>query len=194
MDNFEHPVTLWDHFDIAMVRNFALWEDTSPVRNGRYVHLSPGKKFIRSSTMPVRYNWDNLDYPQWDANNDPLPYEDESVNGIFTSHSMDHWAKPVKVLAEVQRVLVTGGWFVNITGHYSSEIANNCFEHRTKFAVDSWRNAFSERVYDLSNGAVEGNPDNGWHLRIGFNMMMGIVERNVVLVTQLIKTEEVTEY
>jgi SAM-dependent methyltransferase len=190
MVNFPHPVSLWDHFDIAMVRDFDPFEDTDP-RPGQYVQLSPGRKEIRQSAAGAV--WDNLDFPEWDANEDRLPYKDDSVNGICTYHSMDHYARPVFVLSEVQRVLKVGGWFVNIAGHYTSELAHNCFEHRTSFAVDVWKNAFSEKYYKQS-GQVDGDYGQGWRLRIGFNMIMGLTERNVVLVTQLIKTDKVIDY
>jgi SAM-dependent methyltransferase len=188
---FEHPVTLWDHFDIAMVREYDHFMDTWPVHGDTYVQLGPGKKNIKGNPR-LSFNWINLDFPEWDANLDPLPFDNESVHGICTYHAMDHFARPVWVLSEVQRVLVTGGWFVNVVGHYSSELANTCLEHRSRFGVDTWRNVFSTRQYDL--GAVEGNARDGWHFYIGFNMIMALTERNTVLVTQLIKTKEVTEY
>lgn len=174
MPRFGHPVSLWDHFDIAMVRPRADWVPTLDAFDGMFVQLGPGKKNIDS--------WDNLDYPDWDADKDKLPYQDDSVDGVATYHSMDHFSRPTFVLAEVQRVLKVGGWFVNIVPHYSSELANSCIEHKSRFAVDTWRNIFSERQYDHGPG--------GWQFRIGFNMLMGLTERNLVLVTQLIKDPE----
>jgi SAM-dependent methyltransferase len=187
---FEHPVSLWDHFNIAMVREFAAWEDTPHEPGALYVHLSPGRKLIKS---PANTSWFHLDFPEWDANEDPLPFLDGEVSGIFTSHAMDHYARPVFVLSEVQRVLKVGGWFVNVAGHYTSELAHNCFEHRTRFAVDVWKNAFSDHYYNPAKGAVDGDRGN-WQFKIGFNMIMGLKENNVVLVTQLIKTADVTSY
>jgi SAM-dependent methyltransferase len=188
--DFPHPVSLWDHFNIAMVREFAAWEDTPHEPGALYVHLSPGRKLIKATHNT---SWFHLDFPEWDANNDPLPFLDGEVSGIFTSHAMDHYARPVFVLSEIQRVLKVGGWFVNIAGHYTSELAHNCFEHRTRFAVDVWKNAFSEKYYEQI-GQVDGDYGKGWRFRIGFNMIMGLTERNVVLVTQLIKTDHVINY
>jgi SAM-dependent methyltransferase len=193
MTDFSHPVSLWDHFNIGMIRDFPRFIDTYPVTGGLYLHLGSGRKTIDGSPMAT-YDWRNLDYPEWDANKDQLPYDDESVDGIFTSHAMDHFARPVFVLAEAQRVLKVGGWFVNIAGHYTSELAHNCFEHRTRFATDVWKNAFSDHYYDTGDGAVDGDDGRGWKLRIGFNMIMGLTERNTVLVTQLIRTEDFVEY
>jgi hypothetical protein len=190
MLEFGHPVTLWDHFNIAMIRDFPEWQETAPELDGIYLHLSHGRKHIVS---PPGARWVHYDFPEWDANRGQIPENNESVSGIFTSHAMDHYARPIWFLSEVQRVLKTGGWFVNVAGHYTSELAHNCFEHRTRFAIDVWKNAFSDHYYD-QKGAVDGDSGMGWKFEIGFNMIMGLKENNVVLVTQLIKTDYVVEY
>jgi hypothetical protein len=55
--------------------------------------------------------------------------------------------------------------------------------HRTRWAIDTWRNIFSERQYD---GSVDGRNFN-WEFDIGLNFIYGIAERNTVLVTQLVR-------
>ena len=186
MQIFQHPITLWDHFDIAMVRERRSFLTTTPVLGGKFVQLGPGHKHIQPGP-PYTSNWDNLDYPDWDADKDPLPYGDREIDGIVCYHSMDHFARPVTVLAEIQRVLKPGAWFVNIVPHYASELAATDITHVGRFGVDTWRNIFSTRHYD--HAAVSGNAAE-WRLRIGFNMIMALTERNAVLVTQLFKMRE----
>lgn len=173
---FHHPNTLKDHVEIAMMRemNFEL---TPALDGGKYVQLGSGNKFIE--------RWDNLDFPEWDGNYDPLPYEDMSVDGIVSYHTLDHLEHPIAVLSEVQRVLKEGGWFVNIVPHYASELWHADLTHRSQFATETWRSVFSTRHYD--HAAVKGHTK--WKLRIEFNMIMGFTERNTVLVTKLVKDE-----
>lgn len=172
---YYHPNSLKDHIEIAMVRpmNF---EMTPALNGGRYVQLGPGNKFIDG--------WHNLDFPEWDGDKDKLPYEEGSIDGIASYHTLDHLARPIWVLSEIQRVLAIGGWFVNIVPHYSSELWHADLTHKSQFAVDTWRNIFSTRHYD--HAAVDGNASE-WKLAIEFNMVMAFTERNAVLVTKLIK-------
>lgn len=171
---YDHPSTLARHIGIAMMRpmEFGI---TLEHTDGRYVQLGPGHKFIKG--------WDNLDFPEWDAENDDLPYPGSSIDGIASYHTLDHLSNPIAVLAEIQRVLVPGGWFVNIVPHYDSELWHADLTHKSQFATETWRNIFSTRHYD--HAAVEGHTD--WKFEIEFNMIMGFTERNTVLVTKLVK-------
>lgn len=184
MTDYAHPSTLWDHFTIAMAKPYQTFLNTFPVPRGKYVQLGPGHKHISGSSVAT-YDWKNLDYPEWDADKETLPYLDESIDGICCYHSMDHYAKPIQVLAEIQRVLRPGAWFVNIVPHYAGELAHTDLTHKGQFGVDTWRNIFSQRHYD--HAAVTEEAKEGWQLEIGFNMIMGLTERNTVLVTQMFK-------
>jgi hypothetical protein len=55
--------------------------------------------------------------------------------------------------------------------------------HKSQFGVDTWRNIFSERQYDHKADGDTGE----WSLTVNVNFMYGITERNLVLVTQMIK-------
>lgn len=177
--SYPHPVSLFDHFEIAMSRGRQDFPQTLRRTGGQYLQLGSGYKIIKSS------GWHNWDYEDWDADSgDSMPMPDEYLDGIVVYHSMDHFAKPIWVLAECQRVLKVGGWFVCVVPHYSSELWNSDITHKSRFSIETWRNIFSERQY-RHTGPVDGNVD--WQFRIAYNMIMGLTERNIVLVTQLIK-------
>lgn len=175
------PFSAWDHIDIALVRDRNDWR-ISPAR-GHLVQLGAGKKLIEG--------YDNLDYPEWDAESDLLwilPYEDGSVSEVVSYFTLDHlepWAV-VRLLREIQRVLMFGGTFACIVPHYSSQLANECIMHKSRFGVDTWRNIFSERQYDHK---AEGDTGEEWKLDVQVNFMYGITERNLCLVTQMVKGE-----
>jgi SAM-dependent methyltransferase len=177
---FGHPYSLEDHLRVAMARDVEFiptGEHGDGGKNGQFVQLGPGRKLI--------IGWRNLDFPEWDGDTMPLPFEDESVDGIASYHTLDHLANPIRVLAEIQRVLKDGGWFVNIVPHYASELFASDLTHKSQFATETWRSIFSTRHYD--HAAVAGHTE--WKFRIEFNMIMGFTERNTVLVTKLVKDE-----
>jgi SAM-dependent methyltransferase len=169
---FEHPVTVWDHFEIAMAKGSHRFEIT-PDYGDIYVQLGPGNKHIKG--------WHELDYPSWDADTMPLPYDTGIVAGIAAYHVLDHLRDPIALLAEIQRVLEPGGWFVNVVPHYASELWHSDLTHKSMFATETWRSIFSERHYDHADEPT-------WELDIEFNMIMAYTERNTVLVTKLVKT------
>lgn len=170
---FNHPVSVWDHLLMAMVRDFPPFVPTIPkYGNHVYVQLGHGHKYIPG--------WEHIDYPDWDAEEDPLPFDDNSVDGISTYHMLDHISDPRKVLREAQRVLIDGGWFVSIVPHYLGSTAHNCFDHKTEFSIDSWKNAMGNK-YDPSQD------DNGLEFDIGLNVIIGLSESDLVLFTQLIR-------
>jgi len=167
---FNEPGDLEDHLRVAMLRTAPRWIDTTPSPGGTYVHLGHGKKLIRG--------YRHLDYPEWDGNKDKLPFHDGQVDGVIMYHTLDHIDNPMHALSEIARVLRLGGVFTNVVPHYMSELAHSCLEHHHSYAIKTWFNAFSERHYEHGASA---------DFRIGFNMVMGFEERNLVLVTQLIK-------
>jgi SAM-dependent methyltransferase len=177
MSNFKHPVTIWDHFEIAMAKGTHRFKDT-PNDSGIYVHLGPGHKRI--------VGWIEMDYPEWDAETMPLPFDDGTVDGVAAYHVLDHLSNPIAVLAEIQRVLKPGGWFVNVVPHYASELWHSDLTHKSQFATGTWDAIFSTRHYD--HAAIGDFP--AWRMRIEFNMIMSYTERNTVLMTKLVKDPE----
>lgn len=169
------PQDVWDHIDIALLRERADWVWCP---NGLRIQLGAGRKLLTDFT--------NLDYPEWDAEDRDgdrwmIPSYEETVGQIVCQFTLDHlepWAV-VRVLREAQRVLVPGGTMDIVVPHYSSQLWHECIHHKSKFGIDTWRNIFSERQYAHDGG--------NWHLRIGANFLFGLTERNLCLVTQLIK-------
>lgn len=195
---FDPPISMWDHIDIAMMRDRYSWVRPYSLPQGRKIQLGAGRKLID--------RWENFEYPTWDADcyipaelcngvyklSDPIDElnrayiaGDNSVSEIASYHTLDHLRpdQVVNVLKEVQRVLTPGGIFTNIVPHYTSQLANECIMHKSRFAVDTWRNIFSERQYKNS---VEGQ-EHEWKLTVMSNFIFGYTERNLVLVTQFMK-------
>jgi SAM-dependent methyltransferase len=122
-----------------------------------------------------------LDYPEWDGDKDPLPYMDGVVGTIYAYHFLEHLQDPVKMLLEFQRVLRPGGVVNIVVPYYSAQIAAHDLDHKHVFTEETWRILFGNPYYNKNR--IE------WKLTIGTNIIIGIVERNLCLMTQLIRAE-----
>lgn len=120
-----------------------------------------------------------IDYPEWDADVDDLPYTDECVDGIHAYHFLEHVQDPVKLLLEFQRVLKPGGILNICVPYYTSQMAVHDLDHKHQFCEETWRILFSTPYYDKNR--IE------WKLKIRTNVIIGIVERNLALLTQMEK-------
>jgi ubiquinone/menaquinone biosynthesis C-methylase UbiE len=162
VDNFK------DFFEIGMDRGLGIiWK----FEDGIILNVGSGNKKIENS-IP-------LDYPEWDADVDSIPYEDESVVGIYCYHFLEHVKKPVKVLLEFQRVLKIGGLVNIVVPYYNSQMQNQDLDHKNRFCEESWRVLFNNPYYNKNR--ID------WRFNINFNFICGLVERNLALLTQLEK-------
>lgn len=162
------PNGVFDHFRIAAVRD---WPDFIGLNTaGRYVQLGHGNKWIEG--------WEHFDLPEYNAEFDVIPMPEASVDGVVTYNMLDHVSDPRRVLLAAGRVLKDNGTFTCIVPHYLGELAHSCFDHKSQFAVDSWRNALDNK-HDPSQGPLP--------FELGFNMILGLNEANLFLVTQMIR-------
>lgn len=116
----------------------------------------------------------------WDADSgNPLPFDNKEVSEIHCYHFLEHCAHPVAVLQEFQRILRPGGVLNIVVPHYSSQLAIEDLDHKFQFCEDTWKTLFNTKYYNKNQ--IQ------WHFTIGFNMLVGVVERNLCVFTQLIK-------
>lgn len=155
-------------FFFGMKRTLPHFQRNLP--EGDRLHLGNGREHIPGTV--------ELDWPKWVAP-DPLPYPDGAVAEIHMYHFLEHLEDPIAMLAECQRVLAVGGVINICVPYYTSQMQAHDLSHKHVFCEETWRNLFSCN-YDRLDGVQ-------WHLMIGFNMICGIVERNLCLLTQLIK-------
>jgi len=147
----------------------------------------------------------NIDYPQWDAESYSIditlndrallitgkehPIEqardllgtcpDNVIAGIHAYHFLEHVRDPRRMLREMQRVLKPGGVINICVPHYWGSMAHHDLDHKNTYAIDTWANTFSAPWYTKDR--------EGWKLRIHFNMLMAVAERNAAILTQLVK-------
>ena len=155
-------------FKVAMDRELPKLDSSW---GGAVLNLGAGNKEIQGA-FP-------LDYPGWDADKDDIPWGDGRVDMIFAFHFLEHCKYPVKVLQECQRVLKSGGIMNICVPYYKSQMQAHDLDHKHVFTEDTWKILFNTPYYDKNK--ID------WEFNIGFNLICGIVERNLCLLTQLIK-------
>jgi SAM-dependent methyltransferase len=120
-----------------------------------------------------------LDLPAWDGDFDRIPADDASIDCIYAYHFLEHLKNPIDMLRECQRVLKSGGVVNIVVPYYNSNLQASDLDHKCVFTEDTWKCLFNNEYYTKDK--------EGWMFNINFNMICGLVERNLCLVTQLEK-------
>jgi hypothetical protein len=145
------------------------------VRPGRVLDLGASGKYVVPGAEP-------LGAPNWMCPRDPIPAADDSIGTIHAHHFLEHLSGrgvPL-LLREVERVLESGGVFNYTVPYYSSTLAIQNLEHQSQWCEDTLRNLFEDDTYEHEQGR-------NWRLAIHFQIIVGIQQRNLALVGQLVK-------
>ena len=164
------PHDLLENFQVGMDRMIDEW---GPYQKGPIINLGAGKKMIS--------NTEALDLPHWRAG-DRMPYDDETVGGIIAYHFFEHLKKEeiIEVLWECERVLMFSAPINIVIPHWDTEAAHQDLDHKSFWSESTWRNLFLNPYY-------EGSMPRDWHLKEVCTVIMGLVQRNLVIVSQLVK-------
>ena len=158
-------------FELGMDR--AIPKLTTPPISGKEFNLGCGSKLIRGTC--------GLQLPHWDGNCDPIPCEDGEASVIHAYHFLEHLNDPPAMLRECQRALMVGGVMYIVVPYYSSKLQAQDIDHKSSFCEKTWDTLFSNQYYD--NGLQD------WKFKIGFNMILGLLEHQLCLATQLVREE-----
>jgi len=160
-------------FEVGMKRHLADLAD--PVPNYPVLELGPG-----NNPLPISDCY--LEWPDWDGSKDPIPFADNSIGAIYAFHFFEHFTgeQVIRLLRECQRVLAPGGILTTVIPHHSAMIAYQDLDHKSLWTEESWRTLFVNSMYDK-------NREQPWRFKIHFNAIIGIVQRNLAIFTQLVK-------
>lgn len=171
---YEPPVSIREMLQLTADRPCPEWmEPTSGLRVLAPVilNLGPGSKHINGAA--------EFEYPSWDADQDQIPFHDGTVDAIYMIHFLEHVREPVKMLRECQRVLRPGGLLNVGLPFYSAQIAAQDLDHKSQWCETTWKTLFENDYYKKNH--------EGWEFEIGTNVIIGLQERNLLLITQLIR-------
>jgi hypothetical protein len=85
----------------------------------------------------------------------------------------------VEMLREFERVLRPGGTANIVTPYYSSQMQAQDLDHESVWCERTWATLFENQYY--------ADYRRGWKLKVQACFIIGIVERNLALFTQLVK-------
>jgi SAM-dependent methyltransferase len=145
------------------------------VREGEAWDLGASGKYVVPGAEP-------LGAPAWVWPRDKIPARDNSVATIHAYHFLEHLPgkDAATLMREVERVLEPGGVFNYSVPYYTSTLAIQNLEHESHWCEDTFRNLFEDQTYAHEVG-------NTWRLSIHFQVIVGLVQRNLALVGQLTK-------
>jgi len=169
--------TIEEFFGAATMRSPGILK---PIEGELVLNAGPGKKMLRN-TIPVGL-------PEWDADYNRLPFKDNTVDGIHTYFLLEYVQDPVKVIKEFQRVLKPGG-LVNIAvPYYSCQLAYHDISYKNFFCETTWKYLFDNPYYDRADWE-HYDKEKLWLFKVNFNIIIGVIERNMFMLTQLEKQE-----
>ena len=87
---------------------------------------------------------------QSDLENEPLPYNDNSFDVVFSKSVLEHFYYPEKLVQEIYRILNPGGLVITMVPDWESVYKTfyDDYTHRTPFTHTSLRNIFIINSFD----------------------------------------------
>lgn len=158
-------------------------ELVEPPRGGIKINLGPGDRKTLPGVTGYGFISNGMTEVVWHAP-DPLPLEDGSVTEIHCYHFLEHLngEDAISVLKEIDRVLVDGGVAYIVTPYYSSSMQAHALDHKSAWNEGTWKWLFSQDFYS--------DFEHRWSIQVQLCLIIGIVERNMCLMTQLVKYED----
>lgn len=121
-----------------------------------------------------------LGLPDWSFPRNEIPFAGGSVGMIHAYHFLEHLTGETAIafLREVERVLTPDGVFQFCVPYYNSFMQAQDLTHKSQWNEETFSKLFANPYYD---------PAGKWSLKVHCIFIMGIVERNLALLGQLVK-------
>ena len=104
-----------------------------------------------SGNNPIKgaLNVDVCEPADWvvDISKTPWIWSDESVDGIYMIHGLEHFPDQVKIINECYRILKKGGFLHLVVPHSSSAMSIGCMGHYRTYSYDTLRDYLSRPFY-----------------------------------------------
>lgn len=171
-------VTIQEFFKWGMDRDIP--DLLEPPRGLAQLNLGPGNvKDIRGTIGVGRYAEKKTEI-EWEF---ParLPFDDSTIGAVHMHHFLEHFtgADCLKILGDVERVLAPGGVVFVTTPYPDTPNYWRALDHKSAWCEETWAWLFENTWYEV--------PSQKWKLRLHTTFIMGIVERNRALLSQLVK-------
>jgi hypothetical protein len=174
-------VDIIDVFALGMKREIVPWGGAMAA--GPVLNLGAGNSLLSWDRVEIyEDSVVDLDLPDWDANSGSAydRWTGGTVGAIIAFHFLEHVNDPIWHLWQWQRLLSPGGAAWIVVPYYNSQMMAHDLTHKHAFCEDTWKILFQNDYY---NGPFAGQ----WKLSVGTNVIIGVAERNLCLMTQLVK-------
>jgi SAM-dependent methyltransferase len=132
-----HLMTIPDFFRVGMDR--ILPELQAGPDTGIILNLGCGNA-RGNKAIP---NAIGLQLPEWNAETDRIPFDDETVGTIHAYHFLEHVRRPIFVLSECQRILKVGGVMNIVVPYYNSSLQAQDLDHKSAWCETTWQTLFA---------------------------------------------------
>ena len=165
-------------FKLALKRDPGLFIDEYHRTTG--IVLGIGDTGTHKSSCSMNYR--ALGMPGWQFPQEDIPCSNNSVAYIHCYHFMEHLtgAQIPLFLLEVQRVLATRGVFQFGVPLAGTELSFQDLDHKSFWTASTLKNLLGNEHYHIAG-------TNAIKLKIGATAIIGVTERNLMVVGQLIK-------
>lgn len=153
----------------------------APEPEGKQINLGPGDRKMIPGTIGVGPA-DNLltDY-EWNFP-ERLPFDSESIAVVHAHHFLEHFTGEdgLRILRDIERVLMPSGVAYLTMPYPGTPNHFRALDHKSNWMEETWS-------WILDNPYYANTGDKPWQLRVRVCVIMGIVQRNLGMLTQLVK-------
>jgi SAM-dependent methyltransferase len=99
------------------------------------------------ATVGVDCNPDNFFCDELaDLNNMPWEWDDNSIDGIYMFHTLEHFEHPLEIIKECHRILKPGGFLFIVVPHSSLVNAIGCIAHYRTFSYNTFNDYLDNQM------------------------------------------------
>ena len=164
LDNVDDFFKLAMFYELPNLKEIRSYPYLDPDEIVLDIGSSPRKKIIKAI---------KLDLPEYDAECDKIPFEDETVQIIHCHHVMEHINNLQFFLSEISRVLKPKGIIYITVPHYKSSMAHHDILHVRTFTIDSFDVLLDNKFYNTNKSLID--------LEVLFKFQCGVNDRNMVI-------------
>ena len=154
--------------------------------NDMVLNLGCGDNLIQGAVNVDCFKGEGIDETV-DLTQMPWKWKEESVDKIYLTHVLEHFANPKEILEECHRILKVGGLLEVVVPHSSCAMAVGCLGHYRTYSYDTLNDYLSRPFYYFKKTLFKTKKQElrWWYGRKTINVplpiMMVIIPMNKIL-------------
>lgn len=151
------------------------------------LHLGCGNRYIKDAINVDIVNGPNVD-KILDLNKLPWIWKDESIDGIYMFHLLEHFPDPKLILLECHRILKKGGFLHIVVPHSSCCASIGCMGHFRTYSYDTLRKYMSRPFYMFKKAIFKTTHQEllWWYKECTFENVPKVLKWGILLLNPII--------